>query len=68
MLFFAAPPLLTVGLWFGSLLMPKPAVAQGGSCRAHCQNQYNKCVAAATNPGGINQCNKQNQACLATCP
>ncbi|HEX8097815.1 MAG TPA: hypothetical protein VF507_07250 [Pyrinomonadaceae bacterium] len=51
-----------------SLLAPTTKVgAQGSSCNTHCRISYNRCVANATNPGGLNHCGKTYQACLATC-
>ena len=41
--------------------------AQGASCQAQCKVSYMKCVAAATNPGGLNQCRKAYQDCLSRC-
>ena len=37
------------------------------SCSAHCKNSYSACTRAAKNPGGLNQCKKAYQACLAGC-
>ncbi len=50
-----------------SLFTAPRAAAQGASCQAQCKVQYDTCVRAATNPGGLNQCRKANQACLANC-
>ncbi len=37
------------------------------SCRTQCRVAYEKCVRSASNPGGLNQCGKAYQACLAGC-
>ncbi len=37
------------------------------SCRTQCRVAYDKCNREATNPGGLNQCRKAYQACLAGC-
>ena len=44
-----------------------PTTAGQSSCSAHCKNSYSACTRAATNPGGLNQCKKAYQACLAGC-
>jgi hypothetical protein len=45
--------------------------AQEQNTTNHCQNKcaqtFNKCTAQAKNPGGLNMCRRQNEACLATC-
>lgn len=38
-----------------------------GSCQTQCRVGYDKCNRQATNPGGLNQCKKAFDACLATC-
>jgi hypothetical protein len=43
------------------------ARAGQSSCSAHCKNSYRSCVNAAKNPGGLNQCRKAYEACLAGC-
>lgn len=36
-------------------------------CRNKCEQGYRSCVAAARNPGGLNQCKRALDSCLATC-
>lgn len=47
--------------------VPTRTSAQGASCRAQCRVAYDTCVRNATNPGGLNQCRKAYQDCLARC-
>jgi hypothetical protein len=43
------------------------APAQAGSCQTQCRVGYQKCVKQTSNPGGLNQCKRSYDACLATC-
>ncbi len=36
-------------------------------CRAQCRVAFQKCSKQANNPGGLNQCRKAFDNCLATC-
>ncbi len=63
---FAASLMLLAAATLGAIA-PSKAGAQGASCQAQCKVSYSTCVRNATNPGGLNQCRKAYQACLATC-
>jgi len=41
--------------------------AVAGSCQTQCRVAYDKCVKQANNPGGLNQCKRAFDSCLATC-
>jgi uncharacterized membrane protein len=59
--------LMLAAAFAAQLSLPATAQTSGQPCRNACRQQYNKCVASATNPGGLNQCKKALSACLDTC-
>jgi hypothetical protein len=42
-------------------------VSGQASCRTQCRVAYDKCVKQANNPGGLNQCGRAYNNCLARC-
>ena len=51
-----------------TFMSPAPEVsAQGRSCRTQCRVALDKCNRQARNPGGLNQCRRQYEACIAGC-
>lgn len=65
--YFVAAFIIAVAAMMVFVSPASKATTQGNGCRAQCRVAYEKCVKQTSNPGGINQCRKQYEACLSGC-
>jgi hypothetical protein len=65
LIYFAASFMLAIAAVFVTSSTNANAL---NSCRTQCRVAYDKCVKQTKNPGGLNQCGRTYQRCLAGCP